>query len=122
MSTFERCSQVSDSQHLACNVCHGWKHHRSWLWLQEITSRIVVPEVAFTGDTTSEFLADPANAEVFKARLLIMECTFLDDDNTPEKARVSALLCVVMCHVLKGVNTHARMHACTHARTHARML
>ena len=57
--------------------------------LQEVTSRVVVPEVAFTGDTTAEFITDPANAEVLKARLLIMECTFLDDFNTPEKARVS---------------------------------
>ena len=48
-----------------------------------------MPEVAFTGDTTAEFITDPANAEVLKARLLIMECTFLDDFNTPEKARVS---------------------------------
>ena len=71
-------------------------------WLQEITSRVVVPEVAFTGDTTSEFITDPANAEVFKARLLIMECTFLDDVNTPEKARVSALLCFMSGHPWKG--------------------
>lgn len=56
--------------------------------VQEITSRVVLPEVAFTGDTTAEFITDPANAEVLKARLLIMECTFLDDHNSIEKARV----------------------------------
>ena len=57
--------------------------------LQEITSRTVAPEVAFTGDTTADFITDPANAEVLKARLLIMECTFLDDEMSVEGARVS---------------------------------
>lgn len=32
-----------------------------------------VPEVAFTGDTTAEFLTDPGNADVLRAKLLIME-------------------------------------------------
>ena len=56
--------------------------------MQEITHRVVVPEVAFTGDTTAEFITDPANEEVFKARLLIMECSFLDDAMPSEKAKV----------------------------------
>lgn len=56
--------------------------------MQEITHRVVVPELAFTGDTTAEFLTDPANEEVFRARLLIMECTFLDDAMSPENAKV----------------------------------
>ena len=63
-----------------CVLCF---HH-----LQEITHRVVVPELAFTGDTTAEFITDPANAEVFKARLLIMECSFLDDAMPPENAKV----------------------------------
>ena len=49
---------------------------------------MVVPELAFTGDTTAEFITDPANEEVFKARLLIMECSFLDDAMPPENAKV----------------------------------
>ena len=59
------------------------------LYLQEITHRTVVPEIAFTGDTTAEFITDPANAEVFKARLLIMECSFIDDAMSPKGAKVS---------------------------------
>ena len=56
--------------------------------VQEITHHMVVPELAFTGDTTAEFITDPANEEVFKARLLIMECSFLDDAMPPENAKV----------------------------------
>lgn len=58
-------------------------------WLQEITRLIVAPEIAFTGDTTVDFITDPANEEVFRAKLLIMECTFLDDEMSPEDAKVS---------------------------------
>lgn len=68
--------------------------------MQEITHHVVVPELAFTGDTTAEFFTDPANEEVFKARLLIMECTFLDDAMTPENAKVrytTQLLAVQWC-------------------------
>lgn len=54
---------------------------------EEITHRTVVPELAFTGDTTVDFITDPANEEVFHARLLIMECTFLDDEMSPEDAK-----------------------------------
>lgn len=54
---------------------------------EEITHRVVVPELAFTGDTTAEFFTDPANKEVFKARLLIMECSFLDNAMSPEGAK-----------------------------------
>lgn len=65
--------------------------------MQEITHRIVVPELAFTGDTTVDFITDAANAEVFKARLLIMECSFLDDAMSPEDAKVG---CIVSRHAL----------------------
>lgn len=56
--------------------------------VQDITHRVVVPELAFTGDTTADFITDPANEEVFKARLLIMECSFLDGAMPPENAKV----------------------------------
>ncbi len=58
------------------------------LCVQEITHHVVVPELAFTGDTTVDFITDPANEEVFRARLLIMECTFLDDEMSVEDAKV----------------------------------
>eukprot|EP00898_Chlorokybus_atmophyticus_P003061 jgi/Chlat1/3756/Chrsp259S03900 len=45
----------------------------------EVTNTIDVPEVAFTGDTTAEFITNSANADVLRAKLLIMECTFVDD-------------------------------------------
>lgn len=61
---------------------------RDLVALQDITVRTVAPEVAFTGDTTSDFITDTANAEVLKAKLLIMECTFLDDEMSVEGARV----------------------------------
>ncbi|GAQ80583.1 tRNAse Z1 [Klebsormidium nitens] len=53
----------------------------------EITDVEEVPEVAFTGDTTAEFLTDPGNADVLRAKLLIMEMTFIDDSSTVEHAR-----------------------------------
>lgn len=46
-----------------------------------------VSEVAFTGDTTIAFVKDPANAPALHARLLIMECTFLDDAVDQEGAQ-----------------------------------
>ena len=49
----------------------------------------MAPEIAFTGDTTVDFITDPANEEVLRAKLLIMECTFLDDEMSPEDAKVS---------------------------------
>ena len=67
--------------------------------MQEITHRVVVPELAFTGDTTAEFITDPANEEVFKARLLIMECSFLDDAMSPEGAKVHCVFSNVSIHV-----------------------
>ena len=52
-------------------------------WLQEITSRVVMPEVAFTGDTTAEFITDPANAEVPKATLWMKHCCSWYDFQCP---------------------------------------
>ncbi|CAI5948982.1 unnamed protein product [Closterium sp. NIES-65] len=53
----------------------------------QITEEVEVGEVAFTGDTTAEFITDPANAHVLRAKLLIMEVTFIDDSVTIEHAR-----------------------------------
>lgn len=47
-----------------------------------------VPEIAFTGDTSGGFLQLGAEHDVFRARLLIMELTFLDAQRTVEEAQV----------------------------------
>ncbi|RWR91542.1 ribonuclease Z, chloroplastic isoform X2 [Cinnamomum micranthum f. kanehirae] len=39
----------------------------------EITDTILSPEVAFTGDTTSDFILDPRNADALRAKVLITE-------------------------------------------------
>jgi hypothetical protein len=48
-------------------------------------------EVAFTGDTTADWIANasgcPVAADALRAKLLICECTFVDDKVTPEGAR-----------------------------------
>jgi ribonuclease Z len=50
-----------------------------------ITEDTFVPEIAFTRDTTIEgILREPI---FLQARVLIMECTFLDDEVSPETAR-----------------------------------
>jgi hypothetical protein len=49
------------------------------------TIRHQVPEIAFTGDTTAEFLQQPGLDDVLRARLLIMEMSFLDDSVTVEE-------------------------------------
>jgi len=43
----------------------------------KITETIEVPEVAFTGDTTSDWITNPACADALRAKLLICECTFV---------------------------------------------
>ncbi|KAL2938755.1 tRNase Z TRZ2 chloroplastic [Bienertia sinuspersici] len=48
---------------------------------------ILSPEVAFAGDTTSDFLLEPRNADALRAKLLITEATFLDDGFSIEDAR-----------------------------------
>ncbi|XP_074277282.1 nuclear ribonuclease Z-like [Silene latifolia] len=53
----------------------------------EITNTITSPEIAFTGDTTADFIVDPANVDVLRAKVLVMECTFLDDQATVAHAR-----------------------------------
>ncbi|KAG9451866.1 hypothetical protein H6P81_004770 [Aristolochia fimbriata] len=53
----------------------------------EITDTVTSPEVAFTGDTMSEFIVDPENADILKARILVMESTFVDNSVSVEHAR-----------------------------------
>ncbi|GJM98455.1 hypothetical protein PR202_ga15469 [Eleusine coracana subsp. coracana] len=53
----------------------------------EITDTILYPEVAFTGDTKSDFIIDPRNADALRAKVLITEATFLDDHIDVEHAR-----------------------------------
>ncbi|KAI3785710.1 hypothetical protein L1987_44834 [Smallanthus sonchifolius] len=53
----------------------------------EITYTTTSPEVAFTGDTTSDFIVDDNNADVLKAKVLIMESTYVENTMTVENAR-----------------------------------
>ncbi|KAK1291573.1 hypothetical protein QJS10_CPB17g02022 [Acorus calamus] len=53
----------------------------------EITDTILSPEVAFTGDTKSDFMLEPRNADAMRAKVLITEATFLDDEFGVEHAR-----------------------------------
>ncbi|XP_052141426.1 nuclear ribonuclease Z [Oryza glaberrima] len=53
----------------------------------EITNTLTVPEIAFTGDTMADFILDPDNADVLKAKILVVESTFVDDSVTIEHAR-----------------------------------
>lgn len=84
--------------------------------MQEITHRVVVPELAFTGDTTAEFFTDPANEEIFKARLLIMECSFLDDAMSPEDAKVHCGFNVT-AHTSQPLHLPRRTYAHVHVIT-----
>ncbi|KAF8008185.1 hypothetical protein BT93_K1998 [Corymbia citriodora subsp. variegata] len=53
----------------------------------EITDTILSPEVAFTGDTTSEYMLNPRSADALRAKVLITEATFLDDNISIEHAQ-----------------------------------
>ncbi|KAK4487257.1 hypothetical protein RD792_006140 [Penstemon davidsonii] len=53
----------------------------------EITNTYTSPEIAFTGDTTSDFIIDSDNVDVLKAKILIMESTYVENSNTVEDAR-----------------------------------
>nr|CAB3446098.1 unnamed protein product [Digitaria exilis] len=53
----------------------------------EITNTVSTPEIAFTGDTMSDFILDPDNADVLKAKILVAESTFIDDSKSIEDAR-----------------------------------
>lgn len=53
----------------------------------EITDTITTPEIAFTGDTMSDFIIDSTNSDVLKAKILVMEATYVDSLVTVEHAR-----------------------------------
>ncbi|KAL6543927.1 mitochondrial 3'-tRNA processing endonuclease Trz2 [Orobanche gracilis] len=53
----------------------------------EITDTILCPEVAFTGDTMSDFFLDPCSADALRAKILITEATFLDENVSVKHAR-----------------------------------
>lgn len=53
-----------------------------------MTDTLRVPEIAFTGDTSGGFLELGAEHDVFRARLLIMELTFLDAQVSVAEAQV----------------------------------
>ncbi|OMO89415.1 nuclear ribonuclease Z isoform 1 [Corchorus capsularis] len=53
----------------------------------EITYTITSPEVTFTGDTMSDFIVDAANSDVMRARILVVESTFVDNSVSVEHAR-----------------------------------
>ncbi|KAF3437778.1 hypothetical protein FNV43_RR20534 [Rhamnella rubrinervis] len=53
----------------------------------EITYTVAEPQIAFTGDTTSDFIVDKSNIDVLRARILVMESTFIDDSVVVEHAR-----------------------------------
>ncbi|RWR95112.1 ribonuclease Z, chloroplastic [Cinnamomum micranthum f. kanehirae] len=53
----------------------------------EITDTTLSPEVAFTGDTMSDFILDPRNEDVLRAKVLITEATFLDEELDIKHAR-----------------------------------
>jgi hypothetical protein len=39
----------------------------------QITNTATTPEIAFTGDTMSDFILDPDNVDVLKAKILVVE-------------------------------------------------
>lgn len=53
----------------------------------EITYTVTDPEIAFTGDTMSDFIVDDTNNDVLRARILVMESTFIDDAMSVKNAR-----------------------------------
>ncbi|KAL8091501.1 tRNase Z TRZ1 isoform X1 [Apium graveolens] len=53
----------------------------------EITDTITTPEIAFTGDTMSDFIMDSNNSDALKAKILVMEATYVDSLVTVEHAR-----------------------------------
>mmetsp|Transcript_4347 Transcript_4347/g.11794 ORF Transcript_4347/g.11794 Transcript_4347/m.11794 type:complete len:321 (-) Transcript_4347:206-1168(-) len=55
----------------------------------DVQETIKVPEIAFTADTTAEFLErdSPALTDALRARLLIIEMTFVDDTVSVDEAR-----------------------------------
>nr|GMD21928.1 nuclear ribonuclease Z-like [Ipomoea batatas] len=53
----------------------------------EITNTVTTPEIAFTGDTMSDFILDNDNIDALRARILIVESTYVEETVTVENAR-----------------------------------
>ncbi|EPS61018.1 hypothetical protein M569_13782 [Genlisea aurea] len=53
----------------------------------EITDTHASPEIAFTGDTMSDFIIDSDNADVLMSKILIMESTFVENSCSVAHAR-----------------------------------
>ncbi|GER38568.1 nuclear ribonuclease Z [Striga asiatica] len=53
----------------------------------EITDTYTSPEIAFTGDTMSDFIIDPDNVDALMAKILIMESTYVESSSKVEDAR-----------------------------------
>lgn len=53
----------------------------------KITDTVRDPEIAFTGDTTSDFIVDETNGDVLRAKILVMESTYVGNAMTVEDAR-----------------------------------
>ena len=72
---------------------HGWEIKALREAGTRVTATVEVPEVAFTGDTAADWIdraadgSDAVAADALRAKLLICECTFVDDRCTPEDAR-----------------------------------
>lgn len=52
-----------------------------------VTDRVEVPLVAFTGDTKASVFDQAGAADALRAKVLITECTFLGDEQSPAFAR-----------------------------------
>lgn len=63
---------------------------RPYFSLQEITQTVRTPLIAFTGDTTLDYLNGNLGPEILNAKLLIMEITTLDDLLSPQETKVSS--------------------------------
>ncbi|OQV17212.1 putative Ribonuclease Z, chloroplastic [Hypsibius exemplaris] len=53
----------------------------------EVHEKHSVPDIAYTGDTTFDCFLDPANADILQARILITQATYIDDRQSPAKAK-----------------------------------
>ena len=59
----------SFSLHFIVCAVHDWVEFSCW----QITYTVTTPEIAFTGDTMSDFIVDEANIDVLRAKILVME-------------------------------------------------
>lgn len=57
----------------------------------QVTVTTTVPEIAFTGDTMSDFIVDSDNVDVMRAKILILEVSLSLTITTSD--------CILMCKV-----------------------